>query len=69
MNIQSFVNRKEELNFLHNQNKQRPSFVVLYGRRRVGKTELVEQFCRNKKHIYYTASQSNSKEQLKESFV
>lgn len=68
MNIQSFVNRREELKFLHNQNKQRPSFVVLYGRRRVGKTELVEQFCRNKKHIYYTASQSNSKEQLKEAF-
>ncbi|MEF8849117.1 MAG: ATP-binding protein [Candidatus Thermoplasmatota archaeon] len=68
MNIHSFVDREEELKFLNNQNQQRPSFVVLYGRRRVGKTELVEQFCRNKKHIYYTAPQSNSKEQLKEAF-
>lgn len=68
MNIQNFVNREEEIKFLNNQNDKRPSFVVIYGRRRVGKTELVEQFCRNKKHIYYTASQSNKKEQLKEAF-
>ncbi|MEF8879770.1 MAG: ATP-binding protein [Candidatus Thermoplasmatota archaeon] len=68
MNIQNFVDREEELKFLNNQNKKRPSFVVIYGRRRVGKTELVEQFCKNKKHIYYTASQSNKKEQLKEAF-
>lgn len=28
---------------------------VLYGRRRVGKTELLTQFCRDKRHIFFVA--------------
>ncbi len=66
MNTQSFIDREEELEFLEAQNEKRPSLTILYGRRRVGKTTLVEQFCKDKRYIYYTASESNKKEQLEE---
>ncbi len=66
MITQNFIDRRDELEFLESQNEKRPSLVVLYGRRRVGKTALVEKFCQNKHHIYYTASESNKKEQLNE---
>jgi len=48
MIIQNFIDRRDELEFLESQNEKRPSLVVLYGRRRVGKTALVEKFCQNK---------------------
>jgi len=66
MITQPFIDRKEELDFLESQYEKRPSLAILYGRRRVGKSTLVEKFCRDKLHIYYTASESNSKEQLEE---
>ncbi len=66
MITQRFIGREKELEFLERQNKGRPAFVILYGRKRVGKTALVEQFCKGKNHIYYTASESNSVEQLRE---
>lgn len=43
-----FINRDHELIFLNKQNTQSdPSFVILYGRRRVGKTEQIRQFTQN----------------------
>jgi AAA+ ATPase superfamily predicted ATPase len=49
-----FINREEELKFLEEKfrenNKQ---LIILYGRRRVGKTELIKQFCKNKDYIYF----------------
>ncbi len=46
--------RMEELRFL-NQHYQQDKFnmIVVYGRRRVGKTTLLKAFCEKKKHIYY----------------
>ncbi|AZH25617.1 ATP-binding protein [Haloplanus aerogenes] len=32
-------------------------FIVVYGRRRVGKTELLKEFCANRPHIYFLAAQ------------
>lgn len=52
-----FINRKKELGFLENQLKKPWSFVVLYGRRRVGKSELIKHFMKNKKGIYLLATQ------------
>lgn len=47
------------MNELYSQN--RFQLFVLYGRRRVGKTTFLKEFCKNKKHIFYAAEQSNEK--------
>ena len=39
-----FYNREPELDLLENLNKTKPSFIVLTGKRRVGKTELIKRF-------------------------
>lgn len=57
-----FINRKKELEFLETQMKRPGSFVVLYGRRRVGKSELIKQFIKNKKAIYLLSTQEVEKE-------
>lgn len=57
-----FIGREKELaelNDLYAQNKFQ--LFVLYGRRRVGKTTLLNEFCKNKPSIFYSAEQSNSK--------
>jgi hypothetical protein len=38
--------------------------VVLYGRRRVGKTALIHEFCKDKKTIYFRALQSSAGDNL-----
>ena len=43
-----FINRKEELSFLEKLYKSdKKEVLILYGRRRVGKTELIKQFMKN----------------------
>lgn len=39
--------------------------VVIYGRRRVGKTALINEFCKNKPTIYFSALNSTATENLK----
>jgi AAA+ ATPase superfamily predicted ATPase len=64
-----FINRESELNHLEEEySKNAPRFVVLYGRRRIGKTALIEEFGKNKKDfIYYLADQQTETQQI-ESF-
>ncbi len=51
---QLFVNREEELRFLEKYYKdEKASLIVIYGRRRIGKTELIKQFIKRRKHAYY----------------
>jgi len=51
-----FINRKVEINFLEKKyNSHGSQFIILYGRRRVGKTELIKQFCKDKNSIYFLA--------------
>src|SRR5216684_283838 len=62
-----FINREQELAFLHTAHKEKKTqFIIVYGRRRVGKTELVKQFFRDKEHIYFLADQSSEHDQLKQ---
>jgi AAA+ ATPase superfamily predicted ATPase len=49
-----FLGRKKELQTLKSlYEKEGMSFVVIYGRRRVGKTALINEFCKDKKSINY----------------
>ena len=50
-----FIDRKQELNFLEEKFKEGKQLIILYGRRRVGKTELIKKFCEGKEHIYFLA--------------
>jgi AAA+ ATPase superfamily predicted ATPase len=51
-----FFNREIELDFLKRKfNTPDSQFIILYGRRRVGKTELIQQFSKNKKALYLLA--------------
>ncbi len=50
-----FINRDRELNFLQEMYDKSGGLVIIYGRRRVGKTELIKQFITGKKHLYYLA--------------
>lgn len=62
-----FINREIELRDLNERWKKGSSeFFVIYGRRRVGKTELIKQFMKEKPSIYYMADKRSSKEQLRE---
>lgn len=59
---EKFIGREKELadlNELYSQD--RFQLFVLYGRRRVGKTTLLNEFCKGKKSIFYSAEQSNDK--------
>lgn len=50
------VNRLEEINILNKSYlSKKPEFIIIYGRRRIGKTELVKQFIEDKKHFYFLA--------------
>jgi len=60
-----FINRKVELEQLSRlYNSEQAELFVLYGRRRVGKTELLRAFCVDKPHIFFIATLSSDIEQL-----
>lgn len=51
-----FVNRQTELQLMQQRfDSAQGELFVLYGRRRVGKTELLAEFCRDKRHIFFVA--------------
>ena len=61
-----FVNRKEELSTLNRLHKEgKFQFIPIYGRRRVGKTRLVQEFIKDKSAIYFLADSVSETEQLK----
>jgi len=60
-----FINRKAELESLSRMyGSGRAELFVLYGRRRVGKTELLRAFCEGKPHLFFIATLSADGEQL-----
>ncbi len=60
------IDREEETAFLEEAYEQNKSqLIVLYGRRRVGKTYLLQHFMRGKKHAYYLCTKGNEIEQIR----
>ncbi len=60
-----FIGREAELKFLQDKYEEKKGqLVVLYGRRRVGKTETLREFCKDKPHIFYSCTQSTDQVQL-----
>ena len=49
-----FIGRENELNTLNRlYNSDKFEFVVIYGRRRVGKTALINEFVNDKDNIFF----------------
>jgi len=62
-----FIGRENELKFLNNCYKsENAEFVVLYGRRRVGKTETLTEFCKGKPNVFYSCREYTPEKQLAE---
>lgn len=61
-----FVNRKEELEILERfYREDRFHFIPIYGRRRIGKTRLIQEFIKDKPAIYFLADSVAEQEQLR----
>lgn len=61
-----FIGRKDELNFLEEKYQSNcGELIVIYGRRRVGKTETIKKFCEGKNHVFYTCVECPDEQQLK----
>jgi AAA+ ATPase superfamily predicted ATPase len=53
-----FIDRTKELAFLEEQwARERASFVVVYGRRRIGKTALISHFLSGRRGLYFLATE------------
>lgn len=60
-----FVGREKELFDLNKRYQSgRFEFAVIYGRRRVGKTTLINEFMKDKEGIIYSATETNSRKNL-----
>lgn len=60
-----FIGREAELRFLQDKyDAHQGQLVVLYGRRRIGKTETLREFCKGKPHVFYSCTQSTDRVQL-----
>jgi AAA+ ATPase superfamily predicted ATPase len=61
-----FINRTNELKFLEKKYKSKEAeFIIIYGRRRIGKTELLLKFCENKESMYFIGRLESKEETIK----
>ncbi|MBQ9209744.1 MAG: ATP-binding protein [Oscillospiraceae bacterium] len=61
-----FIGREQELAFLEDRyNSPGGQLVVLYGRRRIGKTETLREFCKDKEHIFFSCRECTDRLQLR----
>ena len=61
----NFIGRKEELNTLEKEFRRDGSFVVIYGRRRIGKTTLIKEFIKDKQAFYFLATEEVESQSMK----
>ena len=60
-----FIGRQQELAELARlYDTGRFQCAIVYGRRRVGKTSLINEFIKDKEAIYFTGQETNAKENL-----
>ncbi len=60
-----FIGRTQELLFLNEHYlSSKAEFIVLYGRRRVGKTELLTEFCKDKPNLFFACTETTDKQQF-----
>jgi len=61
-----FLGRRRELAVLEElARSSKAELFVLYGRRRVGKTELLQQLCRTRRAVYFVAAEVRDKDNLR----
>ena len=65
--MEKFVDREEEMKYLNSEyNKKESSLVILYGRRRIGKTSLIKEFGKDKEMIYFLATEESETQNMKQ---
>lgn len=60
-----FIGRKREMKKLESEYSRDSSFVVIYGRRRVGKTTLIKEFLKDKTAFYFLATEEIESQSMK----
>ena len=60
-----FIGRTSELATLNAELKRGSGFVVIYGRRRVGKTTLIKEFIKDKRAFYFLATTESEAQSMK----
>ncbi len=64
---EKFIGRTRELAVLEKAaNKDSFQLIVVYGRRRVGKTTLLAHFCEGKRALFFTAQEQSDKDNLRD---
>ena len=60
-----FVGREQEFRFLQEcYESDKAELIMIYGRRRIGKTELLKQFSKDKQAVFFSCTECTDKEQL-----
>ncbi|MBQ4563227.1 MAG: ATP-binding protein [Lachnospiraceae bacterium] len=60
-----FLGREDELKLLEEKYQSKGGqLLIVYGRRRVGKTEMLRKFCENKEHVFYACAECPDEKQL-----
>ena len=63
--ISKFINRGNEISLLEEEwKKENGRLIVLYGRRRIGKTRLLMEFTKDRKGVFYIAEDSSARIQI-----
>ena len=60
-----FIGRQSELQTLEQEYHREGGFVVIYGRRRVGKTRLIKEFIKDKPAVYFLATEEVEAQSMK----